>query len=86
MLAPATASTPFVAFSPPGLEADPNTVVTSEMLELLVDGTGAYEIEVLGEWTFVFRKGDYPCLDPEWWQRMLRVIELAQTRDATPAS
>ncbi len=86
MLAPATASAPFVAFSPPGFEADPNTVVTSEMLELLVDGAGAYEIEVLGEWMFVFREGDYPCFAPEWWQRMLRVTELAQKRDAAPAS
>lgn len=86
MLAPATASAPFVAFSPPGFEADPNTVVTSEVLELLVGSSGAYEIEVLGEWMFVFREGAYPCFAPEWWQRMLRVVELAQTRDAAAAS
>lgn len=80
------ASSPYVALSLPGGEADPNRLFTPELRGLLVDRDGAHEVEVIGEWMFLFREGRYPCFAPEWWERMLRVIDLAQTNSAAAAS
>ncbi|QEO09832.1 hypothetical protein [Protaetiibacter larvae] len=75
----------FTLYCPPEYERDALYVFTPDLMALLIDEAGAFDVEIVDEWLFVYSTSPLPLHEPATMQRMLRIVDTvgAKTVDQT---
>jgi hypothetical protein len=85
----------FTLYGPKGYETDARYVFTPDLMGLLIDETGDFDVEIVEDKLFVYARSGFDLSSPVVWQRLARIRDvvgsktLRQTgryRDARPDS
>ncbi|GLI25862.1 hypothetical protein ARHIZOSPH14_01040 [Agromyces rhizosphaerae] len=63
----------FALYCPREYETDALYVFTPDVMGLLIDETGAYDVEVVDDWLYVYSVTPFALLEPETWRRLHRI-------------
>lgn len=66
----------FTLYCPEGYERDALYVFTPDLMALLIDEVGAYDVEIVDDRMTLFTRRPIDLLDPETWRRYERIMEL----------
>lgn len=70
----------FRLYAPAEYERDALYVFTPDLMALLIDEAGAWDIELVDRWLFLYAPDPIDALDADAWRRALRVADLVGTK------
>jgi len=75
----------FTLYAPRAYERDALYVFTPDLMALLIDEAGAFDVEVIDDWMFIFATTPFRMGDPATMLRLLRIVDTvgAKTVDQT---
>ncbi|PZQ88416.1 MAG: hypothetical protein DI534_12810 [Leifsonia xyli] len=75
----------FTLYCPREYERDALYVFTPDLMALLIDEAGAFDVEVIDDWMFVYSQVPFRMGDPATLMRLLRIVDTvgAKTLDRT---
>lgn len=75
----------FTLYGPKGYESDARYVFTPDLMVLLIDETGDFDVEIVENKLFVYSRGGFDLSSPALWQRIDRIRQVvgAKTRRQT---
>jgi len=65
----------FTLYCPRAYERDALYVFTPDLMALLIDEAGAFDVEVIDDWMFVYSQARFPMGDPATMLRLLRIVD-----------
>ncbi len=76
----------FTLYCPPGYERDALYVLTPDLMVDLLDETLPFDVELIGEWMFVYAMKPFDLTDPAVLARLFRIVQTVGRRAARRAS
>ena len=70
----------FTLYCPKGYERDALYLFTPDLMALLIDEVGGFDVEINGPWMFVFSRGPFDMIDPALLARLFRIIDIVGTK------
>jgi len=64
----------FTLYCPQEYQMDALYVFTPDLMALLVDDAGSYDVEIVDDWMFVYSPKRFPALDAATYQRLFTII------------
>jgi hypothetical protein len=72
----------FTLYCPPGYERDALYILTPDLMALLLDESLAFDVELVGDWMFVYAMKPFDFMDVATYQRLFRIVETVGERAA----
>lgn len=76
----------FTLYCPREYETDALYVFTPDLMALVIDESGAYDVEIVDDWIFFYSPRSFAPLDPAVWQRFLRLVDVVGAKAAGRAA
>ena len=73
----------FTLHSPHGYERDALYIFTPDLMGLLIDETGDFDVEVVDEWFFVYARGGWDLSNATLWRRLDRIRDIVGAKAIT---
>jgi hypothetical protein len=73
----------FVLHSPRGYERDALYIFTPDLMALLIDETGDFDVEIVDEWFFVYARGGWDLSNATLWRRLDRIRHVVGAKTIT---
>jgi hypothetical protein len=73
----------FSLHSPHGYERDALYVFTPDLMALLIDETGDFDVEIVDEWFFVYARGGWDLSNGTLWRRLDRIRHVVGAKAIT---
>lgn len=70
----------FTLYCPKGYEADALYLFTPDVLAHLIDQSDDFDIEIVDDRLYLYSPDDVSTADPRRWERMLRIVDMLQTK------
>ncbi len=70
----------FTLYCPVGYERDALYILTPDLMADLLDETLTFDVELIGEWMFVYAMQPFDSMDPALYARLFRIIETVGQR------
>ena len=64
----------FTLYCPQEYQTDALYVFTPDLMALLVDDAGSYDVEIVDDWMFVYSPHQFPPVNPATYQRLFTII------------
>ena len=72
----------FTLYCPVGYERDALYILTPDLMVDLLDESLAFDVELIGEWLFVYAMKPFDSTDPALYERLFRIVETVGSRAA----
>lgn len=66
----------FTLYGPVGYETDARYVFTPDLMGLLIDETGDFDVEIVEDMLFVYARGPFDLSSPALWERLGRIRDV----------
>jgi hypothetical protein len=73
----------FTLYCPKEYEQDALYVFTPDLMALLIDDAGSYDVEIVDDWMFIYSPHQLPGLSPATYQRLFTIIQTVGARTVT---
>jgi hypothetical protein len=73
----------FTLHSPRGYERDALYIFTPDLMALLIDETGDFDVEIVDEWFFVYARGGWDLANGTLWRRLDRIRHVVGAKAIT---
>jgi hypothetical protein len=73
----------FALHSPRGYERDALYIFTPDLMALLIDETGDFDVEIVDEWFFVYARGGWDLSNGTLWRRLDRIRHVVGAKAIT---
>jgi hypothetical protein len=73
----------FALHSPHGYERDALYIFTPDLMALLIDETGDFDVEIVDEWFFVYARGGWDLSNGTLWRRLDRIRHVVGAKAIT---
>lgn len=73
----------FTLHSPHGYERDALYIFTPDLMALLIDETGDFDVEIVDEWFFVYARGGWDLSNATLWRRLDRIRHVVGAKAIT---
>ena len=72
----------FRLYCPQGYESDALYLFTPDVMANFIDTAGAFDVEIIDDWVFLYMQGTPNALLPETWERQFRAVRALLTKIA----
>lgn len=76
----------FTLYCPREYETDALYVFTPDLMALLIDESGAFDVEIVDDWMFFYSPSWFAAREPAVWRRFLRLVDLVGEKTAGRAA
>jgi hypothetical protein len=70
----------FTLYCPKEYEQDALYVFTPDLMALLIDDAGSYDVEIVDDWMFIYSPHQFPPLDARNYARLFTIVETVGTK------
>ncbi|MCU1415279.1 MAG: hypothetical protein JWN80_2619 [Microbacteriaceae bacterium] len=75
----------FTLYCPKGYERDALYFFTPDLMELLIDEVGDFDVEVVDDWFFVYSPRPFTSVGVHTWERLFRIVDIVGAKAAEQA-